>query len=139
MNNLKRKWVDCGSPTATMLLYLYNYRGKEWGTKGKRGRRMWRGLNFKMGGRRIFPNPHFQKVLKISSKMIFISVWHLWTLWHIKYCIHLKKSFIPLQKEDKSPLSVSDFFLMLSFHIKAFYLVIFLSHDEVSKDIQENC
>lgn len=66
------------------------YRGKDGVQKG-RGRRMWRGLNFKMDRRKISPDPHFQKVLKISSKMIFISVWHLWTLsnlsWSLRYLI----------------------------------------------------
>lgn len=33
-----------------------------------------KGIEFQDGWEESFPDPHFQKVLKISSKMVFISV-----------------------------------------------------------------
>lgn len=42
-----------------------------------------KGTESEDGWGRGFPYPNFQKVLKISSKTIFISIGHLWNLWHI--------------------------------------------------------
>lgn len=91
-------------------------------------------LNLEMGARRGFPYLSFQKVLEISSKIIFINVSHVWNSWHKIILAHLKKILASFQRKNKSPSRVFDLF----FHVKTFYLVIYQSPDEVFKDIQEN-